>query len=699
MSTVINKNYNKTFKSLKTKKILVYGTGAIAKRLIHGLLDFDIVGVIDGFRLFGNINGIPIKMWDEIYEGDANVVIIASLPQNYSIIFRRIVDRCIAYDMKIYGEDGTNLIPYYGIPAPNKEINNFFNKCEEELLCKIKDYDAISFDLFDTLIMRKNLESADLFDVVGQRIQKKGIVVSDFKKYRREAEFRSKGGDIYVIYDILQQMLNLSKEETKTILKTEIECEKECIIPRKKMTEIMSLANDMGKKINIITNMYLPSVILDEILREKGIVGYNHIYVSCECKGSGLFEKYLKDIKAKKYLHIGDDGFKDACLDQKYGMDVYSIKSAYEMLKITNFRKLLVYAHTTNEKGMLGLMIAALFNSPFALYGTNGVVRISSLKTFGKVFVAPIVVVYILKLIEVINHMDECKGILFGTRDGYLFKKIFDRLCAGDLIDVPQIPTWYFMTSRKICLRAGMKREENLVLLKNYIDNTKVEEVLTHILGIQGISPYDEKIYGNEINYYKENKDLIFKKSEETRKNYYKYIQKCGINKNERYLFCDLVSHGTVQFGLNQLFERFLYGFYLCKIPETYKELEFYSCYEQGKDSEIADTEYVNLLESIITSDESSVDDMDENGIPIMAKEVRTEQELMTLKSIQEGIEEFLVEYMSGIYIKDGPIAKEFPEMFLKMYKEVYFADECIDIINRKLYEDMHDKFYDIFGS
>ena len=95
MSTVINKNYNKTFKSLKTKKILVYGTGAIAKRLIHGLLDFDIVGVIDGFRLFGNINGIPIKMWDEIYEGDANVVIIASLPQNYSIIFRRIVDRCI----------------------------------------------------------------------------------------------------------------------------------------------------------------------------------------------------------------------------------------------------------------------------------------------------------------------------------------------------------------------------------------------------------------------------------------------------------------------------------------------------------------------------------------------------------------------------------------------------------------------------
>lgn len=302
-----------------------------------------------------------------------------------------------------------------------------------------------------------------------------------------------------------------------------------------------------------------------------------------------------------------------------------------------------------------------------------------------------------LKLIEVINNMDECKGVLFGTRDGYIFKKIYDRLCASTVFEVPQIPSWYFMASRKLCLRAGMKSEENFIFLDNYIDNEKVEEVLTNILGVQDVFPYDEKIYDNVVDYYKENIDNIFKKSGVTRRNYYKYIEKCGINKDEKYLFCDLISHGTVQFGLNQLFASPLYGFYLCKTSGMYDNLEFYSCYHQGEDSEIDNTEYINFLESILTSNEPSVEDMDENGIPIMAEEIRTRQELEMLQKIQEGIEEFFFEYMRTIYSKKKKLEEKLPEMFLRMYKEVYFVDECKDIKKRKLYEDMHGKFYDIF--
>ena len=429
-----NSNIYEQFQDLKGKKILIYGTGVIAKRIIDNLSDFNFVGIIDRLHFSGEINGIPIKMWDEVYEGDAEVVIIASLPANYGIIYERIIDRCIALDMKIYGANGKNLIPYYGIRFMSVENNKYFNKNEAELIKKIKKYEAISFDLFDTLVMRKNLEPTDLFDIVGQRIQNKGIIIPNLKKCRREAELQSNGGNIYEIYTVLQQMLNLSKEEQMKILEEELQCEKEYIIPRRSMTRIMAKAHNMGKKVSIITNMYLPKNILKDILREKGITEYDHILVSCEfgvAKGNGLFEKYFEKVKAKSYLHIGDDKFEDVLAARKYGLDSYEIKSAYEMLKISNLRKSLIYVHTSNEKGMLGLVISELFNDPFALFGTNGFVRASEINMFCKVFIAPLVIVYILKLIHVINNLDECDGILFGARDGYLKEYMTDCVKNG----------------------------------------------------------------------------------------------------------------------------------------------------------------------------------------------------------------------------------------------------------------------------
>lgn len=694
-------DYAQIFRQFQNKKILIYGTGVIAKRLINGLTGFYIAGAIDGIKFGGSVEGIPIKMWDEIYEGDANVVIIASLPQNYYVIYQRIIDRCIAYDMKVYGADGKSLIPQYGIPFLSIADDRFYNKNEDELLDKIKANDAISFDLFDTLVMRKTLEPTDVFDIVEKRIQKKGIILPEFKKLRREAELRSNGKDIYAIYKILRQMSGLSEEDSITVLKEEIACEKECIIPRKKMVELMEMACSMGKKVNIITNMYLPADILDEILKEKEICGYEHIYVSCEYgvpKGGGLFNKYLEEVKAERYLHIGDDKFEDVLAAKKYGLDAYGIKSAYEMLKITNFRKILIHTHTSNEKGILGLIISELFNDPFVLYKTNGFIRISSLKTFGKVFVAPIVILYMVKLMEVLQKTEEYKGILFGSRDGYLFKKLYDKLCTtSSSFEMPQIPSRYFMASRKLCLRAGMKDENNIAFLKYYIADKRIEEVLTRTLGLQDIALYDEKLFESTDDYYMKNKEEIIKKSERTRRNYCRYIEKCAINPDEKYLFCDLISHGTVHHGLNQLFVKPLHGFYLCRIFGIYDDLEFNSCYQQGAGSEISNPEYVNFLESILTSPEPSVEDMDENGDPVMAAEIRTSEELKTVQYIQEGIEEFSLDYIRTLYIKNQAIIEKLPEVLLKMSKEVYFIGECKDIKKRKLYEDIHGVYYDIF--
>ena len=688
------------FQIVKGKRILIYGIGIIAERLVESLSGFCIVGIIDRICSWGDIKGIPIRTWDDVYEGDADIVIIASLPKNYSIIYDRIIDRCIAYDMKIYGSNGVNLIPYYGIRFTNIENNKFYEKNEKELANKIIRYEAVSFDLFDTLIMRKNLEPTDLFNIVEEKIKKKGIFIPNYKRYRREAELQSKGGDIYRIYKIFQQMLNLDKQTVITIMNEEIQCEKDSIIPRKKMTDLMLLAHNMGKKVNIITNMYLPKNILDDILIGKRIRGYDDIFVSCEygvAKGNGLFEEYLQKVKAQNYLHIGDDEWEDILSARKYGLDVYGIKSAYEMLKISNYRGLLMDVRTINEKGLIGLLISELFNDPFALYNTNGFVRVSEIKMLSKIFVGPIVLLYILKLVETVNKFEECDGILFGARDGFLFYNIYKKIYCNGFLKIPQIPFYYFMCSRKLCLRAGMTRDENIRFLKRYVVDSKVQEVLTRILGILKVFPYDEEMYLDLDDYYMGNKNEIMKKSEETRKAYCKYLNKKGINKEGHYLFCDLISQGTSQYGLNQVFEGNISGFYLCKTPGEYK-INVYSCYQYDESDFILNNiKYTNLLESIITSLESSVEDMDEDGNPIFSKETRTLQELKDVQIMQEGIEEFVLEYIRNLYVEKIGINEKLPKDLLKKLEEVYLTEESINIKNKKHFEDLHEKYHNIF--
>ena len=127
-------------------------------------------------------------------------------------------------------------------------------------------------------------------------------------------------------------------------METEIQCEKQCLVPRVAMVEIMNYAIENGKKVNIISDMYLPASVLEPFLKKMGIEGYQKLYVSCDYgagKGSGIFKIYRRDVGDVKCLHIGDNINSDVMIPQKYGIDTYEIKSAIDMLKMSSLRRLL----------------------------------------------------------------------------------------------------------------------------------------------------------------------------------------------------------------------------------------------------------------------------------------------------------------------------------------------------------------------
>lgn len=64
----------------------------------------------------------------------------------------------------------------------DKEAAKYYKKSKEELKKELQQYDAISFDVFDTLIMRRILNPEDIFEMVDARIRIKKIYITDFKK-------------------------------------------------------------------------------------------------------------------------------------------------------------------------------------------------------------------------------------------------------------------------------------------------------------------------------------------------------------------------------------------------------------------------------------------------------------------------------------------------------------------------------------
>ena len=218
------------------------------------------------------------------------------------------------------------------------------------------------------------------------------------------------------------------------------------------MAAIMEYAIAQGKTVNLISDMYLTASILEPILSTLGIIGYKKLYVSCDYgvrKGSGLFKIYRRDVGDMKCLHIGDNPYADVIAPRDCGIDSYEIKSALEMLKISSLRKLLICSHGMNNNVLLGLMLADVFNNPFVLYGTSGLVPVKSPNLISKLFIAPLVLIY-MQTLKKITASGKYEGILFTARDGYLMKEIYDRWYRED------VPSIYFMASRKLCLTAAL---------------------------------------------------------------------------------------------------------------------------------------------------------------------------------------------------------------------------------------------------
>ena len=198
-------------------------------------------------------------------------------------------------------------------------------------------YDIISFDIFDTLIFRPFAKPADLFMIVGKRLNRTEFyrIRTDAEKRARELATITKGNrevTIEDIYAVIEERTGLSKEIG---IQTEFEVELQYCFANPYMKRVFKLLQEQKKTIIIVSDMYFPESMMKKLLSNAGYSGYEKLYVSCDygCSKSskGLYQYVKRDYEGKKIVHIGDNFFSDIKCAQEIGLDVKYYKNVHEI--------------------------------------------------------------------------------------------------------------------------------------------------------------------------------------------------------------------------------------------------------------------------------------------------------------------------------------------------------------------------------
>lgn len=674
MSDIIFLNtFKENFEKHKNKRIVIYGLSYGTKLIVENFPDFNICGLMDGYRTDGSIYEKKILSYQEVIALQIDMIIIVARPNITELIRNRIAAFCKKNSIVLFSADGKKL----NIKM-NKLDNEYFSISRELLQNKIDTYDIISFDVFDTLLMRKTLQPKDIFSLVEVRAMKEKNIQCAFEKNRILAEQNLLASFIpnYLqIYNELQFITGISDDEKEYLMDLELRIESQMLIPRKEMVRVFDYAKSRNKKIYLISDMYLSSNWIGNQLKKAGIIGYDELMIFNEystSKGQNLFNVFIHKVKDKKILHIGDSEAFDIMAAQRNGIDNFRILSAYDMLQISVYKEVLYEIVDLTGRLQVGYFISRIFNSPFALFESDGKGRVKTGRDIGYIYMAPIITDFLLWLANKIKDKKSAR-VLFSARDGYLIDKLYGILRKKEsLIKLPE--GLYFLTSRILCISASLFNEDDILWSMNNTFSGSPEELLKkrYFLTEGEIEYFDPNKYSSISQYILAHKKAILSKSAEIREKYMEYISGLGLNGDDDLIFFDFVSTGTCQLCLSRLLNADLKGYYFYR----------FNTMDIAKQKLLIEAPYTSegilaanslLLECILTSFVPTVKGFDSSGKPVYLEERRTEEELCYIKEVQDGIVEYFEDFIKYRDVDDLD-AKDISlgEIFLKFITPQY---------------------------
>lgn len=193
------------------------------------------------------------------------------------------------------------------------------------------DVQVVSFDVFDTLLVRPFLQPSDLFFFLQEAFGRiTGNRVLEYAAVRTRCErvcWNQYAGKVTLrdIYREIGQALALSADQTERLMCEEFTLERRFCRARESARNFVQLAAACGKQIVCVSDMYLSGVQIQELLDSAGYGQITAVFASSDygcTKADGLFGKVLRAIAVPpgQVLHIGDSRARDVAAAERSGL-------------------------------------------------------------------------------------------------------------------------------------------------------------------------------------------------------------------------------------------------------------------------------------------------------------------------------------------------------------------------------------------
>lgn len=492
----------------------------------------------------------------------------------------------------------------------------------EKIKPEIDKHSVISFDIFDTLLLRPYVKPTDLFLHLERLENAKGFAKARVEAQRKAWEkMKSKDEDINI-----DEIYAEIADKYKSLKEKEMALEAEVLTANPEMKEVYDYAIKQKKKIVIISDMYLPQNFLHKVLIKQGYKKFR-LFVSGERrkrKGNGLLYVYAikaLNILSENVLHIGDNKKSDFDEPKKIGMSVYlyeQVLSRY--LKQNEKAKIFLDKYKDNLEASVMIMNFALH------WLTNQEEDFWS--RIGYEYGGPICYAY-MRWVEQQVLEKGIKEILFVARDGYSLQKVFDSFGHKD------IKTHYVYAPRQVFINCFVDQclldERELFLLKGYSEKDNIIKKAAKKMK-------DRK----EARQFIEKNIEIFKNIEKgERDNYAEYINKLNIGKNAcvidtRSLFISSTKLISYFIGYNA--PTFLWSAYKQTLnSDKFDVYAFNQNYSKNNDNIIC----WDFYEYMMTAPEAPIVAIDKKGV-IHQKEIAN-QERIRIKTYSQISEKILM--------------------------------------------------------
>lgn len=523
----------------------------------------------------------------------------------------------------------------------------------------LEGIDIVSFDIFDTLVIRPFVKPTDLFEYLSIKYD-----VPEFSKLRIQAEknARQKKSSQEVTLNEIYFEINSKYSYLQEI---EFETELKLVKPHPNARLYYKEALTASKKVICVSDTYFTLPQIKKLLNKCGYTQIDNIYLSSEYgdnKGKTLFNTVINDLKIspEKILHIGDNRISDYEQPLKLGLHAVLLNKLTDiLLKNRDINKPFInfYERKNNLKGSIWISMISQNRAAMPKSTTFWF-------DLGYCLGGSFVIGYV-KYIAKIAKQNSIDKLFFASRDGYILKKIFDTYFSKKL----QIESEYVYLSRSVGLLSTLDYEDEPEYLKQllYEASTEVENIQIYTNHL-----VNEKIYATRLpdlqKWSKKYKDsftnYLFNRAG---KSEHIAVVDLTSTRMSAYHYAKLILGNKVKFAITSAsFKQSLNSPHYTYLSRTLTAPE---SYETG------------FLEELVTAPEPPIRYLDVSENPVYGK---SDKNINNTNDILLGILKFVEDYMNDFAEDD---------LFIDMDEEMWVLHEYLStptITKRRFLKDLY---------